>query len=1028
MIDDRQNLRVSAAGEAHDHHDRLVTMLHATQRERWAGGERLLVERLLDRYPTLRDSPEHAVDLIYGEFLIRSEMGEKPTADEYARRFPHFAGVLCQQMELDDALSERDDAIEVRKSRDATSDVQATAERLRWVASQQGLDNYEILGELGRGGTGVVYKARDRRLGRTVALKLLWADSGRDAAQVERLQIEAEVVARLSHPNIVHLYDVLKTPTHDVLVLEYVDGGSLHELLRMRTLSARTSAALMALLARAMHYAHAHGVLHRDLKPANILFSLSTAAADTGKAPADLLSLGWTPKIADFGLAKRVGAETSGAANGDPTHTGDLLGTPGYLAPEQALGKLDEIGPVSDVYALGAVLYELLVGRPPFRSETVLGTLQQVICDDPIAPSRVQRGLPRDVETICLKCLAKDPRHRYASAVCLAEDLDRFLAGRPILARRTRLWEKAYRWCRRNPAVTSLSALLFLVIAVGFAGVLWKWRDAEAARRGEWIARQESDARATEIRQGLVRLKSASALLDQGRFCAEMHYWDDAEAAFAKVTELLPDSADGWEARGHLYAGLGLWELAAVDLARAFDLKEPRIASRWWQLAVARLYVNDTAGCRRIAERMPRRFVDTNNVAFACELVRTSVVSRDPGEAPEQWVALQEETVARAARGPWFLYVLGLAHCRAHQYEKAILRCRESLMADAAWASKPLNYAVLAIAYQELGQANDARQALDSAAAAIDRWTRDKCAGGTERWAMSQGATGHWPIDCWDWLECQVLFREARERLALPLPEPDPRIHLLRGRSFAGLRRFNEAEAEYATALELRPGDVQTLLESYRVRGYLHVRRKEWNDAAAAFASAAQLQPDDVDLWKFQALAFLAGDQMADFRRACSDMLERFEGTQDKSSAYDVVHACMLTPDSISDMKRLIPLARLGAAHYTGGARLLGSVLYRVGEFEQAIEQIRQASNVSRLRAADWCFLAMAHQQLGHSDDAGRCLAEAKSWIDQSDLRKLDQANAWDPVWGAWHERATTLRLLREAEALMGSHANAKES
>ena len=485
-----------------------------------------------------------------------------------------------------------------------------------------------------------------------------------------------------------------------------------------------------------------------------------------------------------------------------------------------------------------------------------------------------------------------------------------------------------------------------------------------------------------------------------------MHSWDDAEAAFAKVIELLPDSADGWEQRGHLYARLGLWELAAADLPRAFDLKEPEIASRWWQLAVASLYINDAACYRRICERMPERFVDTNNVAFACELVRTSVVSRDPGKAPEQWVALQEETVARSARDSWLLYVLGLAHCRAQQNEKAVLCCRESLLSDIKWTSKPLNYAVLAIAYNELGQADDARQALNIADSANDQWMRERCSAGTDPWVMDQGATGKWPIDCWEWLEFQVLLREARARLALPSPEPDPRVHLLRGRSFAGLRRFDEAQAEYATALDLRPDDVQARLESYRVRGYLHLRRRDWDGAANAFASASQLQPEDADLWQYQALAFLAGDQMADFRRVCSDMLDRFEGTHDNASAYDVVFACILTPNSVSDMKRLVPLARVGAAHYTGGARLLGKALYRAGEFEQAIDEIQRASKVSRLRAVDWCFLAMAHQQLGHSDDAGRCLSEANSWIDQSDLRKLDQANGWDPAWGAWHERA----------------------
>jgi eukaryotic-like serine/threonine-protein kinase len=295
---------------------------------------------------------------------------------------------------------------------------------------------YEVLSELGRGGMGVVYLARQFRLNRLVALKMVLAGSHAAASDLVRFLAEAEAAAQLQHPNIAQIHEVGSHGGLPFISLEYVDGGTLAQKLKGTPLPPRQAAGLTAALGRAVQYAHQHGVVHRDLKPANIL-----------------LTEDGTPKISDFGVAKRS------AAGAGMTQTGAILGTPSYMAPEQAEGKRD-VGPAADVYALGAILYELLTGRPPFKGPTPLDTVLQVMKDEPVPPRRLQPKAPRDLETICLKCLQKDPRKRYASAAALADDLDRFLADRPILARPVGRPERAWRWCRRNPVVAGLATIL----------------------------------------------------------------------------------------------------------------------------------------------------------------------------------------------------------------------------------------------------------------------------------------------------------------------------------------------------------------------------------------------------------------------------------------------------------------------------------------------------------------------------------------------------------------------------------------
>jgi len=269
---------------------------------------------------------------------------------------------------------------------------------------------YEILGELGRSGMGVVYKARQLALNRLVALKMILADGHAGAAELARFQTEAEAIARLQHPHIVQIHEVGQHDGLPFFSLEFCPGGSLDRKLAGNPQPSREAAALIEKLAHAMHAAHEKGILHRDLKPANILL-----AEDD------------TPKITDFGLAKKLDPVSLGRESGTGlTATGAVMGTPSYMAPEQAGGKSKELGPACDVYALGAILYECLTGRPPFKAARPLDTLLQVVSDEPVPPTRLNVKTPRDLETICLKCLHKEPSRRYASAAALAEDLRRF--------------------------------------------------------------------------------------------------------------------------------------------------------------------------------------------------------------------------------------------------------------------------------------------------------------------------------------------------------------------------------------------------------------------------------------------------------------------------------------------------------------------------------------------------------------------------------------------------------------------------
>jgi serine/threonine-protein kinase len=404
-------------------------------------------------------TPEHLNELLVGWQEARQQ-GRNVAAEELAAECPELVAELGCRIQ---ALERMEALLGVSPGQAATpptTDTDASVACPLADTVLPRLPGYEILEVLGQGGMGVVYKARQTALNRLVALKMILTGPHARPEQLSRFRAEAEAAAQLHHPNIVPIYEVGDYAGGPYFSMEYIEGGSLAQKLASSMLPARQAAQMVQSLAEAIQTAHQHGIVHRDLKPANVLL-----AADG------------TLRITDFGLAKRLESATG------TTQSGAIMGTPSYIAPEQAEGKNRQVGPAVDVYALGAILYEALTGRPPFQGETTLDTLEQVRSQEPVAPSRLQPKVPRDLETICLTCLAKEPHKRYANAAGLAEDLRRFLAGEPILARPTFYWQKALKWGKRKPAL----AALLLVIGVGTASLLGVWveftRELQAERK-----------------------------------------------------------------------------------------------------------------------------------------------------------------------------------------------------------------------------------------------------------------------------------------------------------------------------------------------------------------------------------------------------------------------------------------------------------------------------------------------------------------------------------------------------------------
>jgi WD40 repeat protein/serine/threonine protein kinase len=470
---------------------------------------------------------------------------ERLTAETLTAEFPAMSGVRPAPAEPSAPSSDSAFLAQLKKGVPISGD--RGAPHTAGTVATPTVPGYEILCELGRGGMGVVYRARHVGLNRLVALKMILAGAHASPRDLARFRHEAEAVARLRHPNIIQIYDIGESNGAQYFALEYLEDGSLGHKLRGDPQPLLAAARLIETLARTIDFAHQHQIVHRDLKPANVLLvpkPKSSHSETAGVSELDLPISDFVPKITDFGLAKRLDEQST------KTQSGEVLGTPSYMAPEQAAGKGALVGPAADVYALGAIFYEMLTGRPPFKAATALDTVLLVLHEEPVRPGSLRPGLTRDLETICLKCLEKEPRKRYPTAAALADDLERFRHGLAIHARPVGLIERTWKRARHKPLPATLLAGIVLVAMLGFAGVSWQWRVALAEKREKESQRdQAEEARHQEENQR----NRARAALYFSRIAQTQLHWrlNDFVSAEHSLSKCVPgpgqEDRRGWE-------------------------------------------------------------------------------------------------------------------------------------------------------------------------------------------------------------------------------------------------------------------------------------------------------------------------------------------------------------------------------------------------------------------------------------------------------------------------------------------------
>ncbi len=979
---------------------------------RLRGGETQVAEELLAVDPDIAAEEDLAIELIYTEFVTLEELGTDPSAQEMLDRFPQWRGRLERLLEVHDALG-GDAEIDLTRSSETLGGLNSTR---GGVSSQAGrteaplsrrIGRYELFEEAGRGGTGIVYRARQEGLNRIVAVKLIRSADASDSER-SRFRAEAESAAKLQHPNIVQVHDVGEQDGSEFLSMEFVEGGSLEKRLERETLSIREAAELIATLAHAIHFAHERGIVHRDLKPGNILLA------------------GDVPKIADFGLAKRMIA-----GSGVQTQSGAVLGTPCYMSPEQAGGKTRDVGPATDVYALGAILYELLAGRPPFLSDTPLATMDLIRHREPERPSAIASKVPPDLETICLKCLAKDPARRYASALELAEDLERFLDHQPIRARRSGPFERAWRWARRRPAISGLAATLLIVTIVGGLVVARQQRHvgelsesakdtkrkvAEVEQRAE-AATAEAGENLREAKRAIERLSSlgetlhdqpgmgetarrvVEQVLDQYRVLLEKHGDDEgvrreAGRGFNRAGFIQDELGQFSSAEETLQRGVELYDTlqrtAGIDYERAgirVTLGHNRRHLRKWEEAEAS-YRAAIAILEELTAKHPT--VDRYALKLANTLVNLSVVFNHDGRVESaqraycRAIRLQTAVIDRAAgfekvdaMDADSESVDEMVGREIHSVEVLHRRVANLSGETLAELVRLRLLAELAISIDDLGALLHDGGRIDMAEAAIRAGLELRLLGAAiaqgddrERYflARSQRSLGNLEFSRRDYEKAAGAYEDSAlilEELTAAFPQRAPyRIDL--GASYSdlasaqrGLELFDEALVNHRKAIGIHE---QLLAED----------------------PALQASKDHL-----ARSVYLMGRTLRAVGRS-RDAVEQFQRSFDLDpesarAANELAWTLLVDPDhSIRDPSRALPVARRAVelAPQVGDYwNTLGVALYRNRSDEEAVAVLTRSIE---LRGGgdglDWYFLSMAHARQGDEGLAVEWFERALTW------------------------------------------------
>ena len=809
---------------------------------------------------------------------------------------------------------------------------------------------YDVESVLGRGGMGVVYKARQLKLSREVALKMIIGGAFASASDRARFMHEAEALASLRHPHIVQVYDVGDLGGLPYFTMEYVEGGSLERKLAGTPQPALDAADLVATLAGAVQSAHAAGIVHRDLKPANVL-----------------LTAHGTPKITDFGLARHFGRDAT------LTLSGSRVGTPSYMSPEQAAGKSGAVGPAADVYSLGAILYELLTGRPPFRAESAAATVLQVIHQEPAAPSRLNAKVPRDLETVCLKCLQKDPRRRYASAAELADDLRRFMEGRPTQARPPGRAGRLARWARREPATAGLVATALALVGLAVGGGFWVQRQRVTARAGEELAR-----------------RSAEAALAHAHDLQQLGHWPEARAALEVAPSLV-----GTSAPDALRERLGR---ARADADMVVRLEGVRLRLAEGANVAGR--VSATAD-QLYAETFTSYGINlmTLDAADAAARVRASEIHDILLVFLHDWLYWAPEAnrarlraVLDAADGdPWR---------RAFRDARAtndLEKLAELARAPGAAAQPPVLLSGLSGALLVDGRAEEA-------------------------WALLREAQLGHPDDFWINYLTGLHASEDRPqeavgyfRAAIAVRPDSNQAYALLSRALRDTGDGDAAIAALRRAVALHPSHnaVIDLLKVLAPAGRLEEGRAVWGQFLES-------NPPDHDSWNgYPQLCLYVGNEGA-YRRARRRMLDRFGDVPgDWMLAERTALAGLLLPASGDEAVRVTAVAERAVAEWavvlaTKSAPkpenpyvtfVAGLSQYRQGRPADALPLLDEAAAKITDRAGPRLALAMAQFESGDKADARRTLAET--------LRTYNwQSAADDRLW-------VSHVLRREAEALI---------